>query len=81
MWEYVCVSTSVYLNKCVLEIVCVIHLLTIMFTEVAIILVFVSSSNCEKCNVKSKMEKLLQKEDLKKIQAKGAKSLDGSNQE
>ena len=28
MLEYVCVSTSVYLNKCVLGIVCVIHLLT-----------------------------------------------------
>lgn len=52
-----------------------------MFTEVAIILVFVSSSNCEKCNIKSKMEKLLQKEDLKMIQAREAKYLDGSNQE
>ena len=52
-----------------------------MFAEVAIILVFVSSSNCEKCNIKSKMEKLIQKEDLKMIQAKEAKYLDGSNQE
>ena len=52
-----------------------------MFTEVAIILVLVSSTNCEKCNMKSKMEKLLQKEDLKKMQAKEAKSLDECNQE
>ena len=52
-----------------------------MFTEVAILLVFVSSTDCEKCNIKSKMEKLLQREDLKRIQAKEAKYLDGSNQE
>ena len=52
-----------------------------MVIEVTIILVLVSAKNCENCKTKAKMEKLLHKVNLKRIEAVEAKNLDQSNQE
>ena len=52
-----------------------------MLIEVTIILVLVSAKNCKNCKTKAKMEKLLHKVNLKRIEAAEAKNLDQSNQE